>query len=457
MAFEELGYADAGDLLLPRLRAAQARRRGPGGLPLPGLACPTPLAPISAFVAPEHQARLEPVYEDAAARGAGRILAGSPPTSSRIQWDTSYEFGMLEGASPSGSTTSRAASWSGCSRLRACACRDVQLGYHLCYGDERAPATSRSPRTRASSSTSPTRSRPAWAAPLNWIHMPVPRERDDDGLLRAARRPAPARGDRALPRRGPPHGDGVEGTRRRIAAARAASCRASASPRNAAGAAARRRRSRAARAAPRAERAASRMAARRAHALPRGPPASRASRTRTGRSSPSTTFGLRYDTRRHPRLVPQPRPHGRGPGAPSGGRRPPARLLRRHGHPARPPESAGSSTAASACSSSTLGEVPARRAREVRGRPARGACGCCAGSRTSGGCSSLDEVLGLEFWRARRLASTNAIHLYPDLADTLGSLDARAAAGRRASSSARAISATRAPSPPSGSWTRRSG
>jgi hypothetical protein len=62
--------------------------------------CLPPLAPISAFVVPEHQRVLEPVYVEQLLHELRLILQEIPHDQLAIQWDTNFEFGMLEGIFP---------------------------------------------------------------------------------------------------------------------------------------------------------------------------------------------------------------------------------------------------------------------------------------------------------------------------------------------------------------------
>ena len=87
----------------------------------------------------------------------------------------------------------------------------------------------------------------------------------------------------------------------------------------------------------------------------------------TPRSRRRLRRGLRQ--RRPPRLVPQPRPDRRGARAPARRRRHPDRLLGRHRHPARPPEAAHVRRADRRGDRRQLAQVPPCRAREVPRRP----------------------------------------------------------------------------------------
>ena len=82
VGFDELGYASAA----MSSHRIYARLKDEGVIPA---ACrflvslPTPLAPVSAFVALEHQADLEPVYEAQMAREVERILDAIPARGPR--------------------------------------------------------------------------------------------------------------------------------------------------------------------------------------------------------------------------------------------------------------------------------------------------------------------------------------------------------------------------------------
>ena len=179
---------------------------------------PTPLAPVSAFVALEHQADLEPVYEAQMAREVERILDAIPPEDLAIQWDARYEFAMLDGAIAVWFGDVRAGILERLLRLGALVPPEVELGYHLCYGDEEHGHFSE-PQDSKDLVAVANALGDGLERPLTWIHMPVPERRDDDGWF------APMRELRLAPETelylGLLHpSDRDEGALRRIAAAR---------------------------------------------------------------------------------------------------------------------------------------------------------------------------------------------------------------------------------------------
>ena len=309
MAFEELGYASAA---IESYRTFSRLKRD--GVVPPGcrflVSLPTPLAPVSAFVALEYQAELEPVYEAQMHKEVEHILAAIPADQLAIQWDARYEFAMLEGAIAVWFEDVQAGVVERLARLGAARARRVELGFHLCYGDDEHGHFAE-PEDAGRLVGVANALAAALDRPLNWIHMPVPEERDDDayyaplGELRA-----PAR-DRAVPRPDP---------RRRPRRGRAAPDRRGPQARGRVrrrdgvrlGPRRRRRRDRAAGAAPRPDGAAARRRrARRGRALQlarrlRADP-------RRGLDEPRRRRGGdRLRPRRRARLVPQPRRHRRG-------------------------------------------------------------------------------------------------------------------------------------------------
>src|SRR5438128_2063790 len=132
--FEALGYADAA---VASYRVF-ARLKRDGRVPV---ACrfqvclPTPLAPISAFVVPEHQGALEPAYEARLLAELRLVVQEVPHDQLAIQWDTNFEFGMLEGVFPVWFDDVKGGILERLLRLSRQVPADVELGYHFCYGD----------------------------------------------------------------------------------------------------------------------------------------------------------------------------------------------------------------------------------------------------------------------------------------------------------------------------------
>ncbi len=139
---------------------------------------PTPLAPVSAFIDPEHQALIEPIYEARVLEELAEIFAAIPHEQLALQWDTRLEFAMLEGVSPTWFEGPRAGVLERLLRLCRHVPDGVELGFHFCYGDDyhghfTTPEDTRKLVDIANALASLSR-------PLNWIHVPVPADADDD-------------------------------------------------------------------------------------------------------------------------------------------------------------------------------------------------------------------------------------------------------------------------------------
>jgi len=213
VTFGALGYADAA---LSSYRVF-ARLKRDGVVPV---ACrfqvclPTPLAPISAFVVPEHQELLEPVYEEQLLGELRTILQELPHDQLALQWDTNFEFGMLEGVFPVWFGDAKSGILERLLRISRHVPPDVPIGYHLCYGDVqhrhfKEPVDAGKLVEVANALAA------SLGRPLNWIHLPVPRERVDEAYY-APLRDLRLRAESELYLGLLHHTDGVEGTSRRM-------------------------------------------------------------------------------------------------------------------------------------------------------------------------------------------------------------------------------------------------
>lgn len=217
MTFDELGYANAAIAS----HRVFARLKRDGEIP-PScrflVSLPTPLAPVSAFVAIEDQARLEPLYESRMSAEIDQILAAIPADQLAIQWDARLEFAMLEGAVHVWFDDVRAGVLERLLRLSRHIPREVELGYHLCYGDEEHGHFVE-PQDTGKLVSIANALAGSLDRPLNWIHMPVPLERTDDVWFEPLSRLALAPETELYLGLIHPE-DGAAGARERIASAR---------------------------------------------------------------------------------------------------------------------------------------------------------------------------------------------------------------------------------------------
>ena len=216
LVFDQLGYADAA--LASYAVFSQLKRTGviPTQYRLQ-VSLPTPLAPVAAFIVEEEQAILLPAYERAMVAELEKIASGIAHAELAIQWDVAVEFGLLEGVAFTSYAHAKTGIIEQLVRLGKYVPLDVELGYHLCYGDAdhkhfvEPEDTTRLVDVANGICAGLKRS-------LNWISMPVPRNRSDEAYF------APLKNLQLHPETelylGLVHfTDGVEGTRRRIEAA----------------------------------------------------------------------------------------------------------------------------------------------------------------------------------------------------------------------------------------------
>ena len=216
LRFDDLGYAQAA---LSSFEVFARRKRD--GLIPPycrfQVSLPTPLAPIAAFVAPEDQQRVEPLYEARIFNELASIFTAIPHDQLAVQWDTNFEFAMLDGVMPAWFDDPRSSIVERLVRLGRSIPADVQLGYHFCHGHERhhreRPYDAQALVDIANAlSLSLGRS-------LDWIHLPVQGGRVDVGFFETLAQLSVASGNVSLPRARAPGRRSQSGPEARIVAA----------------------------------------------------------------------------------------------------------------------------------------------------------------------------------------------------------------------------------------------
>jgi hypothetical protein len=216
--FGELGYAREARASYQDFLAA--RRAGILPATVRFQVClPTPYAAIALFCVPGDVQKILPAYEQAMLREVERIVAAIPHQDLALQWDVCVEMLQWDGGWPvtpafPGMEQVYAAMFR---RLSQAVPEDVELGFHLCYGDVDAahlaePADAAKMTELANLITANA------GRPVAYVHMPVPVSRTDDAFyapLSQLRLPAGTELYLGLVH----VSDGVEGTRRRMAVA----------------------------------------------------------------------------------------------------------------------------------------------------------------------------------------------------------------------------------------------
>lgn len=215
--FPPLGYAAAAEASYGAFKALKKAGEIPPGMKFQ-VCLPTPIAPTTIFVFPEDQLKLEPLYEAAMLAELDAIVAAIPAADLAIQWDTAIEFAILEGVLPHAFEKPEADMVSRLVRLGNHVPSGVELGFHLCYGDSGGRHFKEPEDTSKLVSVANGIVR-GLTRPLDWLHLPVPKERADEKYYEALAGLKLQPGTELY--LGLVHTtDGVEGTQKRIAAAR---------------------------------------------------------------------------------------------------------------------------------------------------------------------------------------------------------------------------------------------
>ena len=184
--FESLPYGD-----FARESYAVFRRLREHGKIHPSTNFQVDIAPahsaVRSHVVDELLPALEPLYNDAICRDVARIAAAIPHQDLAIQFDVaSAVFAVLQrgdfqahGRTKDEAAAKFAAILAG---LGNSVPRDVDLLFHFCYGDNNH-RHSVEPKDMADMVDIANRLRRGMERPIQLIHMPVPRDRDDDAYF----------------------------------------------------------------------------------------------------------------------------------------------------------------------------------------------------------------------------------------------------------------------------------
>jgi hypothetical protein len=214
--FSRLGYADNA---LDSYKIFK-RLQGLGKIPTQvrfQVCLPTPLAVVYAFFIASEVRRIWPFYERRLLEELDEITRAIPHTDLAIQIDiatemhTLLEVPELQKAYPIEELVEAFA------RLGNRVPGDVELGIHLCYGDPGHKHV-REPTDTGRMVDVYHRLATAIQRPITWLHMPVPRDRDDESYFSPLRNLQLKSGTELY--LGLIHlTDGIEGAKRRVAAA----------------------------------------------------------------------------------------------------------------------------------------------------------------------------------------------------------------------------------------------
>ncbi|MBT5432845.1 MAG: hypothetical protein P8Q36_05725 [Alphaproteobacteria bacterium] len=178
---------------------------------------PTPVALLSGFVAMDSRALCAPALERAIIENLERIQDRIPNHRLAIQWDVCYEVVGTDGGPSLHYADHVDGSAARIGRLAGHVRSDVEMGMHLCYGD---PGHQHivNPDNLETSVAIANAICAASPRTVDFMHIPVPRDRSDDAYFEALEQlnmPAQTRLILGLIH----YSDGVAGTRQRMATA----------------------------------------------------------------------------------------------------------------------------------------------------------------------------------------------------------------------------------------------
>jgi methionine synthase II (cobalamin-independent) len=216
--FGELGYAREARASYQDFLAARKAGQLPAGVRFQ-VSLPTPFAVVTPYCEPKDARVIEAAYETAMLREVENVCRAIPHKDLCIQWDVCIEMIMWDGRLPfmgspfadlHGEVMQRM------KRLADVVPEDVELGFHLCYGDLDAkhfiePLDAAKLVEVANALTA------SVDRPITYMHMPVPINRSDDAYFEPLGKLRLSPGTELY--LGVVHSDGVESTKKRIAAA----------------------------------------------------------------------------------------------------------------------------------------------------------------------------------------------------------------------------------------------
>lgn len=178
-----LGYAEAALSSYEKFRAA----KDAGRIPQPVrfmVGLPTPLNVVTIYFHRPFRAQVAPFYQAALLEELGQILEGIPHEDLSIQWESVLEIMMLE-RHPLAKHYRNDVEGDIHRHLReisAAVPEDVELGFHLCYGDAGHKHLIEPKDTAVLCKLANWICADAGRS-VDFLHMPVPKERDDDAYF----------------------------------------------------------------------------------------------------------------------------------------------------------------------------------------------------------------------------------------------------------------------------------
>jgi methionine synthase II (cobalamin-independent) len=216
--FGELGYAREARASYQDFLAARSSGKLTGDTKFQ-VSLPTPFAVIFPMCLPKDEPFIETAYERAMLKEVETICRAIPHRDLCIQWDVCIEMILWDGRSThirNPFANLRAAIIQRMQSLSRAVPKDVELGFHLCYGDWEAKHFIE-PEDAGKLVEIANALAEHVDRPITYFHMPVPANRSDDSYFKPLT--ALQLSSRTELYLGLVHADGVENTKKRISVA----------------------------------------------------------------------------------------------------------------------------------------------------------------------------------------------------------------------------------------------
>jgi len=178
----ETGYGEAARASHETFRRLRSEGAIPEGTRFQ-VCLPTPMASGYMYVSPKAREAYLPVYERALRRALESILTAIPAEQLAIQWDVCQEVLLYEGFFADRPLDYKHQVVTELARLGDLVPPAVELGFHLCYG---SPADEHlvMPKDMAVMVEMANGVREALVRRVDFLHMPVPKDRTDPDYVR---------------------------------------------------------------------------------------------------------------------------------------------------------------------------------------------------------------------------------------------------------------------------------
>jgi hypothetical protein len=175
--FGPLGYAAAAIRSYEDFKKARAAGKIPAGTRFQ-VSLPTPIAVVLTFSEPAAVSDIWPAYEASLSKEIDEIAAAIPHKDLAIQWDIAAEICFVLENPEMVKLLPMEPMVSSIARASVHVPADAELGLHLCYGDPGHKHVIEPKDTKLMVDLTNALVA-AIKHPIAWVHMPVPRERDD--------------------------------------------------------------------------------------------------------------------------------------------------------------------------------------------------------------------------------------------------------------------------------------